>query len=432
MFALFRRQSSGRLIAIGFALLILLGSVILMLPWCLRNDVSLRYIDALYTSASAVCVTGLTVIDTADTFTPLGQAVVGLLIQAGGLGVATVGAGIMLAMGRRVDLKGRTVLREAMNLSGDGGVVRLLKKVLTITAAFELTGAILSFPIFAQNYPVLKAVGVSLFHSIAAFNNSGFDILGGMRNLIPYQHSLLLNLVTCGLIFFGGIGFPVMSELAEKRFRWKKLSMHTRVVLSVSSILLVAGALLIKLTEDISWLGAVFFSFSARTAGFSTYPLGGFTKSGLFVVMMLMFIGASPGSTGGGIKTTTFFAILQGIKSAATNRSEKAFHYSLPPEAFRKAVIIALMGLGIIGVGTYLLCILEPNIPFLDILFEAVSAFGTVGLSTGITPSLGTASKLLSIMIMYIGRLGPMTIATLWYFNKGEGVRYPQGNISIG
>lgn len=432
MFALFRRQSSGRLIAIGFALLILLGSVILMLPWCLRNDVSLRYIDALYTSASAVCVTGLTVVDTADTFTPLGQAVVGLLIQAGGLGVATVGAGIMLAMGRRVDLKGRTVLREAMNLSGDGGVVRLLKKVLTITAAFELTGAILSFPIFAQNYPVLKAVEVSLFHSIAAFNNSGFDILGGMRNLIPYQHSLLLNLVTCGLIFFGGIGFPVMSELAEKRFRWKKLSMHTRVVLSVSSILLVAGALLIKLTEDISWLGAVFFSFSARTAGFSTYPLGGFTKSGLFVVMMLMFIGASPGSTGGGIKTTTFFAILQGIKSAATNRSEKAFHYSLPPEAFRKAVIIALMGLGIIGVGTYLLCILEPNIPFLDILFEAVSAFGTVGLSTGITPSLGTASKLLSIMIMYIGRLGPMTIATLWYFNKGEGVRYPQGNISIG
>lgn len=432
MFALFRRQSSGRLIAIGFALLILLGSVILMLPWCLRNDVSLRYIDALYTSASAVCVTGLTVVDTADTFTPLGQAVVGLLIQVGGLGVATVGAGIMLAMGRRVDLKGRTVLREAMNLSGDGGVVRLLKKVLTITAAFELTGAILSFPIFAQNYPVLKAVEVSLFHSIAAFNNSGFDILGGMRNLIPYQHSLLLNLVTCGLIFFGGIGFPVMSELAEKRFRWKKLSMHTRVVLSVSSILLVAGALLIKLTEDISWLGAVFFSFSARTAGFSTYPLGGFTKSGLFVVMMLMFIGASPGSTGGGIKTTTFFAILQGIKSAATNRSEKAFHYSLPPEAFRKAVIIALMGLGIIGVGTYLLCILEPNIPFLDILFEAVSAFGTVGLSTGITPSLGTASKLLSIMIMYIGRLGPMTIATLWYFNKGEGVRYPQGNISIG
>lgn len=432
MFALFRRQSSGRLIAIGFALLILLGSVILMLPWCLRNDVSLRYIDALYTSASAVCVTGLTVVDTADTFTPLGQAVVGLLIQAGGLGVATVGAGIMLAMGRRVDLKGRTVLREAMNLSGDGGVVRLLKKVLTITAAFELTGAILSFPIFAQNYPVLKAVEVSLFHSIAAFNNSGFDILGGMRNLIPYQHSLLLNLVTCGLIFFGGIGFPVMSELAEKRFRWKKLSMHTRVVLSVSSILLAAGALLIKLTEDISWLGAVFFSFSARTAGFSTYPLGGFTKSGLFVVMMLMFIGASPGSTGGGIKTTTFFAILQGIKSAATNRSEKAFHYSLPPEAFRKAVIIALMGLGIIGVGTYLLCILEPNIPFLDILFEAVSAFGTVGLSTGITPSLGTASKLLSIMIMYIGRLGPMTIATLWYFNKGECVRYPQGNISIG
>ena len=267
-------QSPGRLIAIGFALLILLGSVVLMLPWCLRDDVSLRYIDALYTSTSAVCVTGLTVVDIADTFTPLGQAVVGLLIQSGGLGVAAIGAGIMLAMGRRVDLKGRTVLREAMNLSGEGEVVRLLKKVLTITAAFELMGAILSFPVFAQNYPVLKAVGVSLFHSIAAFNNSGFDILGDMRNLIPYQSNLLLNLVTCGLIFFGGIGFPVMSELAEKRFHWNKFSMHTKVVLSVSGILLVAGALLIKLTENISWLGAVFFQFLRTDSRFFHLSIG--------------------------------------------------------------------------------------------------------------------------------------------------------------
>ena len=200
----------------------------------------------------------------------------------------------------------------------------------------------------------------------------------------------------------------------------------------MSIFLIIAGTVLLKLTENVTWLGAFFHSVSARTAGFSTYSLGSFTQPGLFVLIILMFIGASPGSTGGGIKTSTFFVLMQGIKSAATNKSEKAFHYAIPKNAFRKAAVITLIGLGIVITGTYIMIILEPQLRLIDAMFEVTSAFGTVGLSTGITPGLGTASKLLSILIMYIGRLGPLTIATLWYFTKSERISYPEGNISIG
>ena len=412
--------------------MILLGSVLLMLPCSVQDGVTVRYIDALYTSTSAVCVTGLIAIDAGDTFTPLGQFFLAALIQVGGLGVTAVGAGVIVAMGKKVNMKGRHIIREAMNLDSGKGTVRFVKNVFLTTVAFELAGAALSFIVFVQDYPPLKAAGISLFHSVAAFNNSGFDILGNMQNLIPYQKDVLLNLVTCGLIFFGGIGFLVIREIVTKRFHWRRFSMHTKVVLTVSAALIVIGTLLIRLTEDVTWLGAFFHSVSARTAGFSTYSLGQFSNAGLFVIAVLMFIGASPGSTGGGIKTSTFFVLLQGIKSAATNKSEKAFRYAVPAESFRKAAVITLMALGVVVTGTYLMVIMEPDVSLMDALFEITSAFGTVGLSTGITPGLSDGSKLLSILTMYIGRLGPLTIATLWYFTKGERTSYPDGNISIG
>lgn len=432
MFRLIKKQSPGRIIALGFASVILLGSILLMLPCSIQNGVTVRYIDALYTSTSAVCVTGLIVVDAGNTFTPIGQFFLGLLIQVGGLGVTAMGAGIILTMGRKVNLKGRNLIREAMNLDSGRGLVRFVKSIFVTTLIFELSGAILSFTVFIRDYTPLKAMGISLFHSVAAFNNSGFDILGNFQGLIPYQSNVMLNLVTCGLIFFGGIGFLVIQELWMKRFRWSKLSMHAKVVLTVSVSLIIFGGLLIKLTENVTWLGAFFHSVSARTAGFSTYPLGTFSNSGLLVLTALMFIGASPGSTGGGIKTSTFFVLLQGIKMAATNKSEKAFHYAVPNNAFRKAAVITLIALGVVGTGTYLMGILEPGINLMDALFEVTSAFGTVGLSTGITPGLCDGSKLLSILVMYIGRLGPLTIASLWYFTKGERISYPEGNIAIG
>ncbi len=441
MLKILKKLSPPRIIAIGFAAVILIGSVLLILPCSVREGVTVSYIDSLYTSTSAVCVTGLIAVDVGTAFTPLGQFFIAMLIQIGGLGVTSVCAGIILAMGKKLNTKGDSLVREASNLSSAKGTIAFLKNVFIMTLAIELLGAIISFSVFIRDFPLSSAIGYSLFHSIAAFNNSGFDNLGlsgevyNNINLIPYQNNITLNLVTCALIILGGIGFLVIRELIDKRFRWKKLSMHSRVVLSMSAALIIFGTLMIKLTEEISWLGALFHSVSARTAGFSTFPLGSFSSAGLLIITVLMFIGASPGSTGGGIKTSTFFVLLQGIKSAATNKTEKGFKYSVPKEAFKKAAIITLMALCVVITGTYILLIMEADnkaVSFIDALFEIVSAFGTVGLSTGITPTLGVDSKLLSILIMYIGRLGPLTIATLWYFNKGERAEYPEGNLAIG
>ena len=272
-----KKQSPVRIISLGFALVILIGSVLLSLPYSIRDGVTLRYIDALYMSTSAVCVTGLLTVDAGDTFTPLGQFFLGMLIQVGGLGVTAVGTGVILAMGKKINLKARNLIREAGNLDSGKGVIRFIRLVFLTTVTFELAGAALSFLVFRKNFPPLKAAGVSLFHSVASFNNSGFDILGGGQNLIPYQDDILLNLVTCALVIFGGIGFLVIREVIAKRFRWKKLSMHAKVVLFMSLVLTAAGTVLLKLTEDITWMGAFFTSVSARTAGFSTFPLGSFS-----------------------------------------------------------------------------------------------------------------------------------------------------------
>ena len=429
---LIKTQSPARIIALGFAAVILLGSLLLKMPFSVKDGVELQYIDSLYTSTSAVCVTGLIAVDAGDTFTPIGQFILGALIQVGGLGVTAVGAGIILVMGKKMDLKGRTLIREAMNLDSGKGIVIFVRNIFITTILIELLGAVLSFTVFVQDYPVGKAIGISIFHSVAAFNNSGFDILGNFQNLIPYQSNVMLNLVTCGLIFFGGIGFLVIKELWTKKGNWRRLSMHAKVVISVSVSLIILGTVLIKLTEDVTWLGALFHSVSARTAGFSTYPLGEFGNAGLLVLTALMFLGASPGSTGGGIKTSTFFVLLQGIKAAATNHSEKAFRYSIPKNAFRKAAVVTLLAGGVVFIGTYLLTVMEPEVTLMQALFEITSAFGTVGLSTGITPDLGVGAKLLSIIIMYIGRLGPLTVASLWYFSRGERAHFPEGNIAIG
>ncbi len=433
------KLSPGRIIALGFASVILIGSGLLMLPISIQPGRNIHYIDALYTSTSAVCVTGLVSIDPGIAFTPIGRFFLAMLIQIGGLGVTTIGAGVIIAMGKKIGLKGRNLIQEAGNLENGKGAIKFVKQVLLTTFTIELTGAVISFIVFVQDYPFLEAVGYSLFHSVAAFNNSGFDILGhsgdlyANTNLLAYHDNVLLNLVTTGLIIFGGIGFLVIQEMRTNKFRWKKYSMHAKVVMTMTLVLIVAGTLLIKLTEGSeSWMGAYFHSVSTRTAGFSTTNMATYSNAGLLVLTVLMFIGASPGSTGGGIKTSTFFVLLAGIYSAATNKSEKAFRYAIPKELFRKSAIITLLALGVVIIGAWLMMVMNPHVQLMDALFETTSAFGTVGLSTGITPGLSVGSKLLSIAIMYIGRLGPLTIATLWYFSKGERVSYPEGNIAIG
>ena len=289
----------------------------------------------------------------------------------------------------------------------------------------------LSFLVFIRDYPPLRALWISVFHSVAAFNNSGFDILGGLQNLIPYRDNILLNLTTCALILFGGLGFLVTLDLSHAR-SFRKLTLHSKVVLTTTAALLLVGTVLLKATEEITWLGAFFHSVSARTAGFSTYPIGEFTNAGLFVLVVLMFIGASPGSTGGGIKTTTFFALMQEVRSVFTKRQPGAFHRSISGETRAKAAVIALLSLLVVCCGTFLLCVLEPQRAFIQVFFEVVSAFGTVGLSTGITPDLCVLSKLVLILTMFIGRLGAFTLLSIWINRPEPGVRYTEEMITIG
>ena len=426
-----KKQPPGRLIAMGFAAVILVGALLLVLPVSVWPDAQVSFVDALFTSTSAVCVTGLIAIDVADHFTPFGQAVVAVLIQIGGLGVTSVGVGLILAAGKRVSIRGRLLAKEALNVDSFRGIVKLVRAVLFMTLFFEVTGAVLSFIVFSQDYPLPRALWISVFHSVAAFNNSGFDILGGLRNLIPYQENILLNLTTCGLIIFGGIGFLVILDVLKQK-RFKKLALHSKVVITTSIVLIVTGTVLLKLTEDISWLGAFFHSVSARTAGFSTYAIGDFTNAGLFVLCILMFVGASPGSTGGGIKTSTFFVLVQAARSIFVKRPLSSFRRNISKENLSKAYLVTSLSLGVVCVATFLMCVLEPDCTFIQLLFEVISAFGTVGLSTGITPGLSAAGKLVIILVMYTGRIGAFTLVSMWIEHPEPNARYTEEPVTIG
>ena len=427
----FRNQPPGRLIASGFALVILLGAFLLLLPVSIKDGAEVSVIDALFTSTSAVCVTGLIAMDIADHFTVFGQAVVAILIQVGGLGVTSIGVGLVLAAGKRVGIKSRVLVKEALNVDTYKGIVRLVKAVLMMTLCFEAGGALLSFLVFSQDYAPLHAAGISLFHSIAAFNNSGFDILGGLQNLIPYQDDVLLNLTTCTLIIFGGLGFLVILDVLKQR-RFSRLALHSKVVIVTSLALLAVGTVLLKATEDITWLGAFFQSVSARTAGFSTYPIGQFTNAGLFTLCVLMFIGASPGSTGGGIKTSTFFVIFQEIRGMCAKKTVHAFHRSISRQNVSKAFMITILSGTVVGIAVFLMCILEPDFSFMQIFFEVISAFGTVGLSTGITPDLSVAGKTVLILVMFTGRVGAFTLLSMWVNRAEPNARYSEETISVG
>ena len=425
-----KKQSAGRIIVFGFLAVILVGSLLLSLPF--SRKIEMPYIDCLYTATSAVCVTGLVVVDTGSSFTLFGQIVICILIQIGGLGVASVGAGLIMAIGGKLNLKGRALIKEGVNFDSGKGIIKFLRQVLFITFVIELTGAVLSFFVFIKDYPFIKSVWLSIFHSVASFNNAGFDILGKGMSLYDYRTNIPMNLITSVLVILGGLGFLVIGDVCRNRFKFKKFRYQSKVVITVTAILLAAGTVLLKITEDISWLGAFFASMSARTAGFVTDPMGAFSNAGILIMCLLMFIGASSGSTGGGVKTGTIFVLFQGIRSAATNRKSRLFKYSIPKNSYYKATVVVALGFTVVMVGIILMSIFEPQLGLRDILFEIVSAVATVGLSTGITGTLSVASKILTICIMFIGRLGPLTIASLWYFAQDERAVYPEGQLLIG
>ncbi len=422
-----------RMVVLGFLCAIVAGTGALALPFSAVAGQKIPLVDSLFTATSAVCVTGLACIDPGTELSGFGQAVLAILIQAGGLGIASIGIIAALAVGGKFGIRKQRLLKEGLNLSWGKDLKGVVRTVLHVTILVELAGAFFSYLSFSCIFSTGRAMWVSLFHSIASFNNAGFDILGNYKSLGDYRENAWLCLVTSGLAILGGLGFSVIHEALACRHP-RQWSLHTKVVLSTSAVLLAAGTLLLKAMEErsFSWLDAFFHSASSRTAGFSSVDIGGMTKAGLLTLMALMFIGASPGSTGGGIKTTTCFVLLCRMQSIIFHRHCHAFRRQIPEAAVAKAFLVFAMAAGVIFLSTLALCALEPDIPFEQIFFEAVSGFSTTGLSMGITPHLSDPSKIAMIITMFVGRLGPLTMATIWLSRDASAASYSEEDIAIG
>ncbi|WP_059170717.1 TrkH family potassium uptake protein [Bacillus sp. FJAT-27445] len=434
-----------KVLVLGFVVIILIGASILTLPISTADNEGLPFIKAFFTATSATCVTGLVVVDTGTTFSTFGQVVILLLIQIGGLGFMTFASLFAFILGKRISLRERLLLQESLNNISIEGIVRLARRILIFAAVFETLGAIILSIRFSFDMPLRKAVFYGVFHSISNFNNAGFDLLGEFRSLTGYVDDPVVVLTVCLLIITGGIGFIVINELFEYRHT-KRLSLHTKIVLSSTGILIAIGTLLIFLLEYSNGktlgplslsgktLAALFQSVTARTAGANTVSISDMTQSGLFLIIILMFIGASPGSTGGGIKTTTFATLLGAVWSQIRGKEDVVlYRRRIGYETIYKALTVTMSALILIIIVTMLLTITEKGKDFFLILFEATSAFATVGLSMGLTPLLSTPGELLIIFMMLAGRVGPLTVAyAITIRRKQTPFRYPKGKIMIG
>lgn len=402
----------NHLLLVGFLLIILFGSLLLSLPIAHNPGINLAYIDALFISASAVCVTGLVTVDVALTFSLFGRTVIAVLILLGGLGFAAIVISFSLLLGMNVNLSKRLFIKEAYNLSSMKGTLGIVRAVLISSFLIQGVGTVVEYFVFRQAYSPLDAFGHALFNTISAFNNAGFDLMGGYRSLTVYQDNLVMNLTTALLIILGGSGFFVLADCVRNR-KWSALSMHSRIVILINASLITLGLLFFMAVEHLSPLAAFFQSVTTRTAGFNTVDIAAFSQAGLFFAMILMFIGASPGSTGGGIKTTTTFALLLSLGSLMFRREPAAFKRKVNSDSILKAFQVLLLSFLVVVLGSMTLVLIEgDNFDFLAVLFETVSAFATVGLSCGITPTLSTVSKIVLTLIMFAGRVGPITIAT--------------------
>ncbi|AHF08746.1 TrkH family potassium uptake protein [Dehalobacter restrictus] len=437
-----KKLSPPQILAIGFISVILVGTLLLSLSIATVNEKGLSLIDALFTATSAVCVTGLVVVDTGSVFSVFGQILILLLIQIGGLGFMTFATFFAILLGKKINLQDRIILQEAYNQSSVEGIVRLAKYIFTASFLIEGIGVIILTLRWSFDLNFGKALYYAVFHTVSAFNNAGFDLFG--NSLVRFQNDIVTNLTVMVLIVLGGIGFSVISDVYSQRGR--KISLHSWVVIRTTGLLIAIGAILFFLLEfnnpdtlgNLGYQGKIlsslFQSVTSRTAGFNTIDISALQDTTILLMIVFMFIGASPGSTGGGIKTTTFVAIMLSIFSIFRNKSQVTVHgRSIPGEVVQKAVAIMTMAIMWIILVTGLLSITE-KADLIALLFETVSAFGTVGLSMGITSNLTLFGKILIILTMFIGRVGLLTIA----FSIGKGnnpgnqAKYPESKIMIG
>lgn len=437
-----KRISSFRIIILGFSAVILLGSLLLMLPFSSQSGQVTPFSDALFTATSAVCVTGLIVHDTATYWSSFGQGVILLLIQIGGMGVITVGASMVLVSGKKIGLKQRSTMQESIAAPQVGGIVRMTEFVVKTTLLIELVGAVLLSPVFIKEFGILKGIWYSVFHSVSAFCNAGFDLFGvkeQFSSLTSYSMNPLVNIVIMLLLVTGGIGFLTWDDIKKKKYHLRKYRMQSKVILTVSGILIIVPAILFFLFEfgnkplgERIWV-SLFQSVTTRTAGFNTADLTLMSEAGKMMMIILMLIGGSPGSTAGGMKTTTVAVLFSSVLSVF--RKEENSHFfarRIPDDTVKNAAAIFLLYIALFLSGGMIISFSE-NIPLVTALFETSSAIGTVGLTLGITPSLGIASRMILIFLMFMGRVGGLTFVYAAVSEKHSGgAKYPQEKITVG
>lgn len=440
----------ARILALGFLMMIGVGTILLSLPLSSATGKALSFVDALFTATSGICVTGLIIKNTATDLSLFGKIVILILIQTGGLGYMTLSTIISLLIGKRISLKDRLLIAEAYNVLSLEGLVRFTKTIFKITIAMEFLGAFVLFSRWLPEMNPKDALFHAIFQSVSAFNNAGFSSFSD--NLLPYQHDLTINLTVMTLVVMGGIGYIVISD--SYRFltgQVVKLAFHTKMVLTVTAVLIGGGSVIFYLVESANpasisalsipqrILASLFQAVTTRTAGFNTVDIATLTHPTLFLFILLMFVGASPGGTGGGIKTSTFGVMCTALWCTIRGqRDATAFRRKIPQESVAKSFFIAMLGMFFVIIITILILGVEKK-PLLSCLFESVSAFGTVGLSTGdggslsLVASYSPVGKILTALLMFIGRVGPLTIGSAFIYKGGVTMyKYPEGKVLVG
>ena len=439
-----KRRTNVEILALGFAIVILVGTFLLLLPISSNHT---DFLDALFTATSATCVTGLVVYDTATHWTLFGQIVILILIQIGGLGFITIGVFLATYLKKKISLRQRGLIEESVSSLELAGGVILVKHIIKGTFLFEGIGAVILSLVFIEDFGLLKGIYLGIFHSVSAFCNAGFDLLGIIEpygSLTPYASNIVVNITIMILIIIGGLGFVVWQDLYEKKLHFRNYLLQTKIVLITSFIFIFGGAFLFyifeyqhalaSLSSEEAILASFFQSITCRTAGFNTIDVSHLKPATSLLMMLMMFVGGSPGSTAGGIKTTTFAVLIIFVYSTMTNKSEaNAFNRRFDSKTIKKACSVFLINFIFIIISSFIIFNDQPHLPMQDTFFEIFSALGTVGISTGITRVLSMTSKITIILLMYCGRVGSLTLAlSLSKKKKISNCKNPVEKISIG
>lgn len=418
-------------LALGFLLIIVTGAVLLYLPLSHQDGVEISFLDSFFVSTSAVCVTGLTPVDISKTLSDFGSFILMLLIQLGGLGYAVLAVLIIRLASGKIDASTGNLLRDSLGADHRMGTKKLLTLALSVTGIIELLGAVLLFISFSDRYPLARAVYLSIFHSVSAFNNAGFDLFSD--SLMKWNEDPLVLITIASLIALGGLGFILYGDLLDHVRHGKKITVHTKIVLSTTLFLIVSGTVLFRLIlPGIDWKNAFFQSVTTRTAGYFSYDQSILPPAGVALTIILMFIGASPGSTGGGVKTTSFFTAVKASFFLILGRNPVAFKREISSESVMKAFFVIIISVLLVAMATLAISITDPEFGGDQILYEVVSAYATVGLTMGITPSVSSAGKIILIIMMYLGRVGFMTIISAFARRRLTGARYIEEKVIIG